>query len=732
MVFIVQVFIEHALQKLNRPFTYTYHGSSHLMVGCRVIVPFHHQHLIGFVSQISQVEEGDARLKPDHFTLLEIESILDEKPILNEELFALVDYFSNRHFIPKIALYQAILPKSLKPTTSALKGPKIAYHEYLIKGKNSDQNLLTLKQQEWLSLILSTPMIEKKDVKSKSILSQLLDKQFLSIQKVEKRRYVFDTSDQVIKHTLSIDQKEAVRKFNQTDDDVYLLDGVTGSGKTEVYIHLAEQVMQEGKNVLIIVPEIALTPLMMKYFATTFSSKIALLHSDLTDGQKYDEYRRIVQNKAKVIVGARSAIFAPLQNIGLIIVDEEHVESYKQDVMPFYHAKEIAIWRGKYHHAKVIFGSATPSLEVKARADKGVYQTLLLPTRINQKTTPKTLIVHMAETQNLFPDSAIFSKQLIQSITDRLNKKEQIILLVNKRGYATSMTCRECGHIFSCPSCEIPLSLHRIHGTLKCHYCDHIEREPTACSECGSSHLMKHGFGSQRVESEINRLFPKAKTLRLDSDIAKVRLSATSILEKFSNGEADILIGTQMIAKGHDFENVTLVGIVLADIGLTLPHYRSSERTFQLISQAVGRTGRGAKEGLAIIQTFMPNHFAIQTGSKQNFQSFYNQEMKQRKITQYPPYTYLVLIELSSSQLELVTETSVQLVELLDQKIQDKGSVIGPNIPYPEKMGLSYRRRILIKYKNMEDIHAILSEIVDIFLLKSSVKFSINFDPYEI
>ena len=732
MIFIVQVLIEHALQKLNRPFTYTYDGPISLQVGCRVIVPFNHQHIIGFITDLIQVEEGDSRLKPQQYNLLEIESVLDETPIINEELFSLVNYFSHRHFIPKIALYQAILPKSLKPSTGSLKGPKIAYHEYLVHGENTMRDILTLKQQEWLSLILSTEKIEKKDVKSKSVLAQLLEKRFLSILKIEKRRYVFDQQDSMVKHTLSKDQHEAVRKFNQTQDAVYLLDGVTGSGKTEVYIHLAEQVMSEGKNVLIIVPEIALTPLMMKYFSSTFSSNIALLHSDLTDGQKYDEYRRIVQEKARVIVGARSAIFAPLKNIGLIIVDEEHVESYKQDVMPFYHAKEIAIWRGNYHHAKVIFGSATPSLEVKARADKGVYQTLKLPTRINQKQPPKTLIVNMGETQNLFPDSALFSNQLMQNISDRLLKKEQIILLVNKRGYSSSVTCRECRHIFTCPTCEIPLSYHQVHRTLKCHYCDHIEHEPRKCPECGSTYLMKNGFGSQRVESEINRLFPKARTLRLDSDIAKVRLSATTILEKFSQHEADILIGTQMIAKGHDFENVTLVGIVLADIGLTLPHYRSSERTFQLISQAVGRTGRGEKDGLAIIQTFMPNHFAITTGSNQNFERFYVQEMKQRKITQYPPYTYLVLIELSSSNLELVTETSVDLVELLEQKVQEKGTIIGPNIPYPEKMGLVYRRRLLIKYKHIDEIHPILSEVVDIFLLKSTVKFSINFDPYEI
>lgn len=732
MTFIVQVFIEHPLQKLNRPFSYVYQGQQLLHIGCRVMVPFNNREIIGFITEIISVEADDPRLTPQGYTLLSIISILDAEPIINQELFSLVDHFSSQFFIPKIALFQAILPKSLKPTTGSLTGPKVSYLEYLKKGKNTNVELLTLKQQEWLNLILDTELIQKKDVKSKTILKVLLEKSYIEVERVEKRRYVIDALPGFVKHQLTEGQQGVIDNFNQTNKDIFLLEGVTGSGKTEIYIHLAEQTIQQGKTVIIVVPEIALTPLLMKYFSSKFSSEVAILHSDLTDGQKYDEYRRIVQNKAKIVVGARSAIFAPLLNIGLIIIDEEHVESYKQDVSPFYHAKEVAFWRGKYHHAKVLLGSATPSLESKARAEKEVFHHLKLPQRINKKAPPKTLVIDMADTKNLYPEAAIFSQQLVKEIKIRLQKREQIILLVNKRGFATSIACRQCQHVFRCPECEIPLSFHQNQRTLKCHYCDHIEREVSLCPVCQSPHLMKHGFGSQRVEHEINKLFKEAKTLRLDSDVAKIRLSATRILEKFSQHEADILIGTQMIAKGHDFENVTLVGIVLADIGLTLPHYRSTERTFQLISQAVGRTGRGEKDGLAIIQTYMPHHFAIQTGSLQQYDTFYLQEMKQRKMTQYPPYTYLVLIELSASDFSLVTETSVSLSQLLEEKMNGVATVIGPNIPYPEKQGLFYRRRILLKYKDLQQIHPILKEIVSVFLLKSSVRFSINFDPYEI
>jgi primosomal protein N' (replication factor Y) (superfamily II helicase) len=731
MVF-VQVYIEHPLQKLNRPFTYQYSGTVSLTKGMRVIVPFHQQRIVGFVHDVEPKTEQSIKKNNASFKILEIIEIVDEEPIINEELMLLVDYFSARYFLPKISLLQAILPKSLKPSTGGLKGPKIAYHEYLLPGANQDRTLLTAKQNEWLNLILSTHSIEKKDIKSKSILSKLVFSDYVRIQKVEKRRYKDNHIVSEKLHRLTEDQEHAVRQFTNSNDEIFLLEGVTGSGKTEVYIALAETYINQKKTVMIIVPEIALTPLMVHYFSKRFNDQVAILHSDLTDAEKYDEYRRIVQGKATIVVGARSAVFAPLNNIGLIVIDEEHVETYKQDQVPFYHAREVAMWRGHYHHAKVVLGSATPSLESKARADKGVYHHLRLPRRINEKKNPKMHIIDMGQTHNLYPKSSMFSHQLVKEIDEKLKAKEQTILLVNRRGYAASLICRSCRHIFKCPQCDIPLSFHQTQQSLKCHYCDYQIYTPKTCPDCQSPQLMKQGFGSERVEEEVSKLFPHARLLRLDSDIAKVRLNVTRVLSAFTNQEADILIGTQMIAKGHDFPNVTLVGVVLADLGLTLPHYRSSERTFQLISQAVGRTGRGSKDGLAIIQTYMPNHYAITTGSQQDFQKFYLQEMHQRKITQYPPYTYLALVELSSNQPTLLEDTSQQLSTLLHDQMREFASIIGPNIPYPEKKGLLYRRRILIKYKEFDKIHPIIKNIVDIFLIKSSVKFSINFDPYDI
>ncbi len=732
MMVFVQVYIEHPLQKLNRPFTYQYSGTMSLKKGMRVIVPFHQQKLVGFVHDVQlEINQGDNEDNP-RFKTLEITEIIDEEPIINEELMMLVDHFCLRHFLQKISLLQAILPKSLKPSTGGLHGPKIAYHEYLVPGPNVDRSLLTAKQTEWLDLILNTDTIEKKDIKSKSVLSKLIYSDYIRINKVEKRRYKDNEIIPEQLHLLTEDQQKVVHEFIDSKDTIFLLEGVTGSGKTEVYIALAETYIKNKKTVMIIVPEIALTPLMVHYFSRRFKDQVAILHSDLTDAEKYDEYRRIVQGKATIVVGARSAVFAPLNHIGLIVIDEEHVETYKQDQAPYYHAREVAIWRGHYHQAKVVLGSATPSLESKARADKGVYHHLRLPKRINEKNNPKMQIIDMGHTDNLYPKSSMFSHQLVKQIGEKLKAKEQTILLVNRRGYAASLMCRSCRHVFTCPQCEIPLSFHQAQQSLKCHYCDYQVYTPKTCPECQSHQLMKQGFGSERVEEEVSKLFPDARLLRLDSDVAKVRLNATRVLSSFTNQEADILIGTQMIAKGHDFPNVTLVGVVLADLGLTLPHYRSSERTFQLISQAVGRTGRGSKDGQAIIQTYMPNHFAITTGSQQDFQKFYLQEMHQRKITQYPPYTYLALVELSSNQQTLLADTSHQLSTLLHDNMHDLASIIGPNIPYPEKKGPLYRRRILIKYKEFDKIYPIIKNVVDIFLIKSSVKFSINFDPYDI
>ena len=454
------------------------------------------------------------------------------------------------------------------------------------------------------------------------------------------------------------------------------------------------------------------------------------MHSELTPAEKYDEYRKIARGECQIVVGARSAIFAPLSNIGLIILDEEHVESYKQDSLPYYHAREVAIMRAKRHHAKVLLGSATPSLDSRARAQKGIYHLLTVPERVNKQELPSTYVINMLNHSNIDRESYIFSKQLRKEIEETLNRNEQIILLLNRRGFSTNVSCRSCGHVFRCPECGIPLTFHKEDGLLKCHHCSHVEKMPDRCPECDSPYLMKTGFGSERVEDEVKRLFPTARTLRLDSDSAKVRTRVSKIIEEFRTHQADILIGTQMIAKGHDFPLVTLVGIVLADIGLNMPNYRNSERTFQLITQAIGRAGRKDKLGKAYVQTYSPSHYAITMAARQDYEQFYKIEMRQRNQQFYPPYSYLVSLTVSGKNEDKVIESGFLLADLLKEVDDERKVVLGPVTPYIAIEKGHYIRSVLLKYRDEKKAREKLLEIIERFRLKTSVKLAVNIDPY--
>ena len=727
---IVDILIERKSQNLNRPFSYFYDGNKPISVGVRVLVNFANSRLVGYVINVYETNKSIVEIEKEYgFKINPILDIIDEKPLLNEELLKLADEISSYYIAPLISVLQTMLPPSLKPSFSSLTAPKIAYDSYLRVIDDNEDNL-TLKQIEILRLIKNNENVLKKDIKSKSIVNALINKNRIEIYKKEKNRLIIPKyNDDQIKE-LTIDQKKAKEAILSTDKTVTLLEGVTGSGKSEVYLSLSEEILKQGKNVLMLVPEISLTPIMVEHFQRRFSGKVAILHSDLTPAEKYDEYRRIQKGEANIVVGARSAIFAPLTNIGLIILDEEHVESYKQDSLPYYHAREVAIMRAKYYGGKVVLGSATPSLESKARALKGVYNLVYLLKRINQKELPKTTIVDLSKGFNLTRDSYIFSKQLIEKLKNVLERKEQAILLINRRGYSGYITCRSCGHIFMCPNCNIALSFHKEDNMLKCHHCGHVEFMTDSCPECGSKYLSYSGFGSERIIHEINKLFPSARVLRLDSDVGEVRNNIRKVITSFSKQEADILVGTQMIAKGHDFPNVTLVGVVLADIGLSMPSFRSSERTFELITQAVGRSGRSDKTGEAIIQTYNPYHYAIRFAAAQNYNAFFKKEMTIRKLGQYPPYTYLIALELTSKNEELLITTSSSIVDDLLSKNYENVTVLGPVVPYIYKENENYRRLILIKYKNSDKIKKYVEELSSTFKNNSTVYLKINVDPY--
>jgi len=729
--YILEVYIEHQLQQLNRPFTYLYHGVSIPQRGIRVRVPFHQQSLIGYVTKVTETKDVESLKAKSPFPISDIDSLLDETPILSEELLLLVDHQATQYFSSKIAMLQAMLPPSLFPSKRGLKGPKIAYESWLKIHPTNPLPSMNGRQLGWWQMVENQTRIRLHDIKSKAAISYLTESGLASIEKEEKRRFVFNSLTVENRPTLTGQQKQVIDEFNQSKALIYLLEGVTGSGKTEVYLNLSETMISSNKSVLMIVPEIALTPVMMSYYRQRFGEKVAILHSGLTPAEKFDEYRRILNGQAVVVVGARSAVFAPLQHLGLIILDEEHSETYKQDNAPHYHAREIALWRSQYHQCKLLMGTATPSLESKARAQKGLYQLLSLPHRIHDQHIPKTTIIDMTDTKQLSRDNSLFSQALLKGIADRLSKKQQVILLVNRRGYAQSVICRSCQHLFVCPDCQVPLAYHSKIDSLKCHYCDVIETLPQQCPSCQSHQLMKQGFGTEQVVSILEKLFPQANVGRLDADMTGLRSSITETLKQVQDGFIDILVGTQMVAKGHDFPNVTLVGVMLADLGLHVPHYRASERTFQLIAQVVGRTGRGPQSGEAIIQTTMPEHYSIVLGSQQNYQQFYLREMKERKILQYPPYTYLARFELSSRDQDMVDEVALELHQLLVDQLESIATVIGPNIPYPEYFAGLFRRRVLIKYKDYAQLYARLNSIYELLVLKKQVKINFNIDPYD-
>ncbi len=396
--------------------------------------------------------------------------------------------------------------------------------------------------------------------------------------------------------SLNNEQQQAVDKIlaaeKKAKDEVFLLEGITGSGKTEIYLQSISTVLAAGKTAIMLVPEIALTPQMVERFKSRLGDAVAVLHSGLSQGERYDEWRKIERGEAQVVVGARSAIFAPLENIGIIIVDEEHESSYKQDEAPRYHARDLAIWRGKYHHCPVVLGSATPSLESRARAQKDIYHLLLLSKRADPAANLPSIEIVDLKKEYERKNMSNFSKELQTKIADRLEKKEQSVLMLNRRGYSSFVMCRDCGYVLPCPNCDISLTLHMDTKTMRCHYCGHEEGIPKHCPECGSNKIRYYGTGTQKVQEELQELFPSARILRMDVDTTRRKGAHERILQKFGAQEADILLGTQMIAKGLDYPNITLVGVLNADTALNLPDFRSNERTFQLLTQVAGRAGR--------------------------------------------------------------------------------------------------------------------------------------------
>ncbi|WP_251846952.1 primosomal protein N' [Enterococcus faecalis] len=537
---------------------------------------------------------------------------------------------------------------------------------------------------------------------------------------IEKEAYRDPFANQTFEKTtalsLNAEQQVAVETILQSvqeqQSQTYLLEGITGSGKTEVYLQVIAEVLNQGKTAIMLVPEISLTPQMVQRFKSRFGEHVAVMHSGLSQGEKYDEWRKIERGEAEVVVGARSAIFAPIENIGVIIIDEEHEASYKQEETPRYHARDLAIWRSEYHHCPVVLGSATPSLESRARAQKNVYQRLRLTQRANQAATLPTIdVVDMRqEVEN--GNVSSFSMSLQEKLQERLEKNEQSVLLLNRRGYSSFVMCRDCGYVLPCPNCDISLTLHMDSKTMKCHYCGHEERIPYRCPNCGQDKIRYYGTGTQKVEEELQTLLPDSRILRMDVDTTRRKGAHEKILRTFGEGQADILLGTQMIAKGLDFPNVTLVGVLNADTALNLPDFRSSERTFQLLTQVSGRAGRAEKPGEVIIQSFNPEHYAIQLAKSQDYEDFYTKEMYIRHRGDYPPYYFTVQITASHPEENEAAKQMFQIATKLKQGLSPQAILLGPTPNAIMRVNNRYFYQVIIKYKQEPMLQPLLKEIL--------------------
>mgnify|MGYP002756413600 FL=1 len=523
--------------------------------------------------------------------------------------------------------------------------------------------------------------------------------------------------------------EQVAQALEAHQDQTFLLEGVTGSGKTEVYLQLMAKASQMGRGAILLVPEIALTPQMVRQVKSRFQTGVAVLHSGLTNSQKYDEWRRIIRGQATIVVGARSSIFAPIRDLGLVIIDEEHETTYKQSDTPRYHAREVAIWRCHYHQAPLLLGSATPSLESRSRAQVGRYQHLRLPERVNGRPLPPVTLVDMTKEMAQQTTDEL-SSVLKDKIADRLAKGQQIVLLLNRRGYASYMLCRECGQVIQCPRCDISLTYHKHEHRLKCHYCDYQSPVPDRCPNCHSDYLRTFGLGTQKIEELLNQHFPEARVIRMDMDTTRKKGQHEALLDRFRRHEADILLGTQMIAKGLDFEAVTLVGVINADTALNLPDFRAGEKTFQLLTQVAGRTGRGRFEGEVLIQTYNPDHYVMQLAQQHDYESFFYYEMKRRHLGHYPPYFYTTLITISSKYQAKAQAMSHQV----KQALLASGAaleILGPSQGAIARINERYYFQLLLKYKDGQVIKESLGTILDQSQLeaKQGIYITIDHEP---
>lgn len=730
MDFYAEVIINSDAVTIDRPFTYKVPEEMEktILVGHRVKIPFGNgsKFTEGFViGLLCDVEDSSIRFKKIH-------SILDDEPILSRDDLKLIEFMKRRYLCKYIDAIRTIIPVGL---TKGLKNKKKIVISYV-----GDLDYRFSKKENYIKIM---EFIKKNSrVYSKSELTndynfslysinKLIQEGFLKQEEVVVYRYNKRRFENYEGKNLTKEQEKVINEIKETDKKGILLKGVTGSGKTEVYLNLVGECLSRGEGAIVLVPEIALTPQMIERFKGRFGEDVALFHSKLSEGERYDEWFRVREGKARLVVGARSAIFLPVQNLSLIIIDEEHENTYKSEHNPKYQTKEIAEFLSEVKGAKYILGSATPSIESYYNCKIGKLKLVEMNNRVDNKPLPLIEVVDMREELKA-KNISLFSRKLYDEINDRLEKKEQIILFLNRRGHSTFVSCRSCGYVFKCPECDVSMTYHK-NGYLICHYCGRAIKEQNKCPECESKYVKFFGAGTQRVEDEVKKYFKNARVLRMDVDTTRGKNSHEDIYNSFKRGDGDILIGTQMISKGLDFENVTLVGVLAADISLNVPDYRAAERTFQILTQVSGRAGRGKKLGKVIIQSYTPEHASILRAVNLDYEGLYNEEIVVRKNMDYPPFGKILLINGSSKDENNLIEFMKTLGDELKNNLNKEGNIqiLGPSSCIIGKLKEHYRWQIIIKGNLNEEILLKIKEKVYEFTKKvyNNIKISIDINP---
>lgn len=727
---------------LDRIFTYSVpvHLREQALPGRRAFVPFGPRKLTGYILAISS--------SASHTGLKEIIEVLDAEPLWTENELAFFTWIASYYLHPLGEVLKTALPAGINIQTrkgaasdsDTTGGRKVRNEVFYLPAHRHDSTYKTgSKATEILDVIREAGEIPANDLRRRfgNCTPQLRRLEELGlVRRIEREVYRDPFGDQPVTRDtpriLSLHQASALQEISAALDSSsftpFLLHGVTGSGKTEVYLQAISHALGQGNSALVLVPEISLTPQLVSRFRSRFGTGIAILHSALSDGERYDEWRRIRRSQARIVIGARSAIFAPLEKIGIIVVDEEHEASFKQADGLRYNARDLALVRGQMENAVVLLGSATPLMTSLYAAHQGRLKLLRLPERVENRPMPTVSVVQMQGVKDAV------SPALARAIEETMAAGQQSLVFLNRRGFATFLVCGDCGEPLTCPNCSVTLTYHRQRRQSECHYCDHTVPAPGICSACQSPDMKELGAGTERIEHDLRVLLPTAGIIRMDSDTTSGKGSHNRLLSRISDGSADILIGTQMIAKGHDFPGVTLVGVLNAEASLNMPDFRSAERTFQILSQVIGRAGRGTLPGRVIIQALNPSHYAVQSAIQHDGDAFYQQELVFRRETGYPPFSFLASLSVTGTAEQAVehqSDATAATLRKIKQELALRVEILGPAPSPLYRLRGRFRRQILLKAATRSDLRKLLSALQARRIPASTVRETVDIDPID-